>query len=282
MNLLMKYLQAAVLAVVALAAACTPISRNGEEPLSQEEMRMRAVEGKLNEVTRRLNTVENKDDTKLQDDLRNLRGEIERMRFELETQSRRSKDQGGDIERRLQKLEAQPVNAYHPLPPVAAPVTDDSGNLALPAPALPPVVYAPPSASSAPAAGNEGTAAEEQAAYLKAFDFLKAGKYDNAITSFKAMLAQWPQGNFADNGWYWLGESQYVKRQYKPALDSYTALIERFPASPKVPDALFKSGLTHAELKQVDQAKASWRRVMKDYPNSNAAGLARQRLAQTP
>ena len=35
------------------------------------------------------------------------------------------------------------------------------------------------------------------------------------------------------------------------------------------------------ELKQTAEAKASWRRVMKDYPNSNAAGLARQRLAQT-
>jgi tol-pal system protein YbgF len=125
-------------------------------------------------------------------------------------------------------------------------------------------------------------AAEEQSAYLKAFDHLKAGRYDGAIAGFKGMLDQWPQGNFADNAWYWLGESQYVKRQYKPALDSYTALIAQFPASPKVPDAIFKSGLAQLELKQTAEAKANWRRVMKDYPNSNAAGLARQRLAQTP
>ncbi len=248
------------------STACTPLSRSGEEALSPEEMRMRAVEGKLNELSRRVNIVENKDDTRLQDDLRSLRGEIERMRFELETQSRRSKDMGGDIERRLQKLEAQPTaNAAAPLDGSAVP-------------AIPPVIYAPPVAD----ADGGATAAEEQAAYLKAFDALKAGKYDGAISGFRAMLDKWPQGNFADNGWYWLGESQYVKRQYKPALDSYTALIERFPASPKVPDALFKSGLTQVELKQPDQAKATWRRVMKDYPNSNAAGLARQRLTQTP
>lgn len=254
----------AVLAAALMASACTPLNRSGEEPLSPEELRMRAVEGKLTEVTRRLNVAENKDETKLQDDLRSLRGEIERMRFELETQSRRSKDVGSDIERRLQKLESSPA---------AASLSGD-GSLA---PAVPPVVFAP----AAPAPENSATAAEEQAAYLKAFDALKAGKYDAAITGFRAMLDKWPQGNFADNGWYWLGESQYVKRQYKPALDSYTALIERFPASPKVPDALFKSGLTQMELKQPDQAKASWRRVMKDYPNSNAAGLARQRLSQS-
>lgn len=269
----MKSLRLAMLLTAAFAAAaCTPLSRTGEEPLSPEEIRMRAVESKLTEVNRRINAVENKDDTRTQDELRTLRGEVERLRFELDTQTRRNKDLGGDIERRLQKLESQP------LAPAAAPATDASLGAMAP-PVVPPVVYAP----AAPASGdNSATAAEEQSAYLKAFDFLKAGKYDNAIVAFRGMLDKWPQGNFADNGWYWLGESQYVKRQYKPALDSYSALVERFPASPKVPDALFKSGLTQVELKQVDQAKASWRRVIKDYPNSNAAGLARQRLTQTP
>ena len=271
----MKSLRVALLAAVALsAAACTPLNRSGDEPLSPEEIRMRAVEAKLTEVGRRVNVVENKDDTKLQDDLRSLRGEIERMRFDLETQSRRSKDVGADIERRLQKLEAQPAAA---LVPQAALEADPNAAVA----ALPPVIYSP--ASSVAVGGDTGaTAAEEQAAYLKAFDSLKAGKYDVAIVNFKGMLEKWPQGNFADNAWYWLGESQYVKRQYKAASESYTALVTRFPASPKVPDALFKSGLTQVELQQPDQAKASWRRVMKDYPNSNAAGLARQRLTQTP
>ncbi|MES2885601.1 MAG: tol-pal system protein YbgF [Pseudomonadota bacterium] len=271
----MKSLRILLLAAAALsAAACTPLNRSGEQPLSPEEIRMRAVEAKLTEVGRRVNAVENKDDTKLQDDLRSLRGEIERMRFDLETQSRRSKDVGADVERRLQKLEAQPAAA---LPPQAGLGMDGSE----PAPTVPPVIFAPP-VSAAASADAGSTAAEEQTAYLKAFDSLKAGKYDAAITNFKGMLEKWPQGNFADNAWYWLGESQYVKRQYKPALDSYTALVTRFPASPKVPDALFKSGLTQVELQQTDQAKASWRRVMKDYPNSNAAGLARQRLTQTP
>ncbi len=266
----MKFLPLTLLLAFA-TAACTPLSRTGEEVISPEEMRLRAIESKVEAMSKRINIVENKDDTKLQDELRNMRGELERMRFEQETQSRRGKDADGDIERRLQRLEAAPAAA---LP---------SADAAL-APAVPPVIYSPtvePSATGA-ATADAGDAAAEQTAYLKAFDALKAGKYDGAITGFRAMLDRWPQGNFADNGWYWLGESQYVKRQYKSALESYTTLVERFPASPKVPDALFKSGLTHAELKQTDQARAAWRRVMKDYPNANAAGLARQRLAQTP
>lgn len=268
-----------VLAVALAATACTPLSRNGSEPLSPEEIRMRAVEGKLTELTRRINQAENKDDTKLQDDLRSLRGDLERVRFELDTQTRRSKDLSGDVERRLQKLEAQALAAPAAAAPTSAQPAADLSATAPPSVAPPPVIYAAPAATTAE---SGATAAEEQAAYLKAFESLKAGKYDAAITGFKGMLGQWPQGNFADNAWYWLGESQYVKRQYKAALDSYSALVERFPASPKVPDALFKSGLTQIELQQPDKAKATWRRVMKDYPNANAAGLARQRLAQTP
>ena len=48
-----------------------------------------------------------------------------------------------------------------------------------------------------------------------------------------------------------------------------------------MPDALFKSGLAQNELGQAEAARVLWKRVLKDYPNSNAAGLARQRLAQS-
>lgn len=259
-----------VLTLVLASAACTPLTRTGEEPLSPEEVRMRAMEGKLTELTRRQSALENRDESKLQDDLRNMRGEIERLRFDLETQIRKGRDVDSDFERRLQRLETQPGSLASVLGAAVAPDV----------PAPPPVIYSAPSTATPEA--NAGSAAEEQTAYLKAFDALKAGKYDGAIIGFQAMLDQWPQGNFADNGWYWLGESQYVKRQYKAALASYNTLVERFPASPKVPDALFKSGLTQLELGQKDQAKSTWRRVMKDYPNANAAGLARQRLSQTP
>ena len=125
----------AVLAAALAASACTPLSRTGDQPLSPEELRMRAVETKLGEVNRRINAVEGKEDTKTQDELRNLRGEIERLRFDLDTQIRRSKDVGGDIERRLQKLEAQPA---------AAPAVDAT----LATPAVPPVIYAPQTATT--------------------------------------------------------------------------------------------------------------------------------------
>lgn len=268
-----------VLAVALSATACTPLVRpNGEEPLSPEEIRLRGIEAKLTDINKRVLGVENKDDTRLQDDMRALRGDIERLRFDLDGQDRRVKE----LDRRVQRLEATPAATIPPYAPMTPSFDNGVGQ--------PPLSSASPSAgSTVPAlsvdprssgSGSPGGAAEEETAYLKAFESLKAGKYDAAISGFRGMLEKWPQGNFSDNGWYWMGESYYVKQQYKPALDSFDALVERFPASPKVPDALFKAGLSHWSLKETTAAKADWQRVLKDYPSSNAAGLARQRLEQ--
>ena len=266
------------LLVAALAAtACTPLNR-GDQPPSPEELRLRAIEGKLTEVARRVNLVENKDDTRIQDEMRTLRGEIERLRFDIDAQDKRSKELYLDADRRMQKLESAP--------PVVASSGDATLGNGIVAPSLstvpgygggPTLTVAP--RLSTPGA-NGGTSAEEETAYLKAFDALKAGKYDLAIGGFRGMLDRWPQGNFADNGWYWMGEANYVKRQYQAALDAFNSMLVRFPTSPKVPDALFKGGLAQWELNQHEAAKTAWRRVVKDYPTANAAGLARQRLEQ--
>lgn len=267
-----------LLAVALTASACTPLNR-GDQPLSPEETRLRAIEGKLTEVARRVNIVENKDDTRIQDEMRTLRGEIERLRFDVDAQDKRSKELYLDVDRRMQKLESAASNLA--VPPADS--TLGNGIVAPPISALPDNATAPNLTVAprlSPAAANNGTSAEEEAVYLKAFDSLKAGKYDVAITGFRGMLDRWPQGNFSDNGWYWMGEANYVKRQYQPALDAFNSLLVRFPASPKVPDALFKGGLAQWELNQREAAKAAWRRVIRDYPTANAAGLARQRLEQ--
>lgn len=269
-----------VLVAALAASACTPMVRpKGEEPLSPEEIRLRGIETRVGELNKRVLGVENKEETKLQDDLRALRGEVERLRYDLDGHSRQSKDLYSDLDRRLQRLEAAPSATVPPY--AAAAPSFDNGVIQPPLSGMPAQApVAPPLSMESRPPTTAGGAADEETAYLKAFDALKAGKYDSAITGFRAMLEKWPQGNFSDNAWYWMGESYYVKQQYRASLDAFNAMVERFPASPKVPDALFKAGLSQWSLKDTDAAKTAWRRVVKDYPNSNAAGLARQRLDQ--
>ena len=94
------------------------------------------------------------------------------------------------------------------------------------------------------------------------------------------MVAKYPQGNYADNAWYWMGESYHVKGDDDNALKAYQTLLQQFPASPKVPDALLKTGVIYQGQGKNAQARDAYNKVLKLYPTANAAAQARSRLAQ--
>ena len=57
------------------------------------------------------------------------------------------------------------------------------------------------------------------------------------------------------------------------------AVLQRFPDSPKGPDAMLKVGLSQIELNQQAEGRATLQRLVDTYPQSSAARLAQQRLA---
>lgn len=253
-------LTAALLVTGCASSYGAPI--NGERALSPEEQRLQAVETKLADLTRRFGSSEANRDQKLTSDLGSLRGSVEQLRYDFDTSQRRNQELMQAYDTRLKALEAAQqagAAASSTLPPGADPATATSP-------------------STAPVAAS--AAADEEAAYLKSFDLLKAGKYDEAIRGFNGMLAKYPQGNYSDNALYWTGESYNIKKDYPNALTSYRSLLEKFPASPKVPDALLKTGMILQEQKKNDQARAAYQRVIKEFPNSTSATQARNRLAQ--
>jgi len=71
-----------------------------------------------------------------------------------------------------------------------------------------------------------------------------------------------------------------VKGDDSNALKSYQSLLQQFPASPKVPDALLKTGVIYQSQQKDAQARDAYQKVLKQYPSSSAAGQARTRLAQ--
>ncbi|MCB1726466.1 MAG: tetratricopeptide repeat protein, partial [Gammaproteobacteria bacterium] len=80
---------------------------------------------------------------------------------------------------------------------------------------------------------------------------------------------------------YWLGESHYVSQHNAEALQAFEVVVSRYPDSTKAPGALFKIGRLQQAAGNNDAARASYEKVLRDYPDSPAAGLARQRLEQS-
>lgn len=114
--------------------------------------------------------------------------------------------------------------------------------------------------------------------YQAAFELLKEERYDMAATAFGQFLVTFPQSELADNAQYWLAESYYAADKFERALRSFEVVIEDYPLSRKVPDALLKMGYCNYNLKRWDAARGTLSRVQADYPETTAARLAGQYL----
>ena len=232
--------------------------------------------------------------TQLQTEVQVLRGMIEEQDFKLQELERRNRDLAVDFDSRLERLEGggsagapQRLIDHEPAAGSGATAPGNLGGVVGSVMEEPEVRSsvdaglsaqgldsAPIDAASAPA--NDPAA--ERAAYDSAFEALKNGQYAEAARRFQSFLAQYPNGEYAPNAQYWLGESYYVTQNYQIALDAFQTLLTKFPDSNKVPDALLKVGYSHYELRNWSQAEDALNRVIQTYPDSTVSRLAQGRL----
>ncbi len=121
-------------------------------------------------------------------------------------------------------------------------------------------------------------AVAEKELYQKAYDLLRNGHNSQAIKAFKQVIQQFPSGEYADNAQYWLGEAYKVNQQPELAKTAFNKVIDLYPDSPKVPDALLKLGYIEIEQNNLAKAREYLTRVKVDYPGTAAAHLATKRL----
>jgi len=199
----------------------------------------------------------------LRSEVQALRAQNEELQHKLEQLEQSGKAQYLDVDSRLTRLEG------------GAPVA--------PAPAsVEPAVAEPASAEPAPAVyGDPGTlaqGADERGAYDAAFAVLRSGRYAESAQQFQAFLDAYPNGTYAPNALYWLGESYYVTQNYELALQQFQDLLRRYPTHDKAPGALLKVGLSQYGLKDMDAAEATLTEVTARYPGTDAARTADDRL----
>ena len=83
---------------------------------------------------------------------------------------------------------------------------------------------------------------------------------------------------YLPNAYYWQGEAKYVLRQFADAAALFQIVIDEYPTSSKVADALLKRGFSEQEMGDSQRAEATLNQVVEKYPNSSAARLAKARL----
>lgn len=118
----------------------------------------------------------------------------------------------------------------------------------------------------------------DRANYQASFELLKQGRYDEAARALQQFMVTYPDSEYADNAQYWLAETHYVTQDYKTALSEFQVVLDRFPESRKLPDALLKIGFCNYELESWVSARKALATVAEQYPDTTAARLANQRL----
>ncbi len=205
--------------------------------------------------------------TELRREVQALRSQIEELQQQTEQLRANNRTQYLDLDGRLNRLEGAGLPAPVEGVGAAAPV----GGAPAPRPA-----------DNAPrvhgAAGLIANTAGERAAYETAFDALKSGNYARSAELFQDFLRVHPEGVYAPNARYWLGESYYVTQNYELAREQFQSLVARYPTHDKTPGALLKIGLSQYGLRDLDGAEATLSQVAAQFPGTDAARTAEDRL----
>ena len=121
---------------------------------------------------------------------------------------------------------------------------------------------------------------EELSGYQAALDAWRTDQYGECIERFTGFLQGYPTSGYADDAAYWLVDCTYKNGEFKRAVVRFNAVVSVYPESPKAPDALYRQGESLLKLgpKFHEAARTVFRRVQKDYPDSERSVEAAQQL----
>ena len=193
-----------------------------------------------------------------------LNGKVEEQAHELRKLKEQNLQRYVDLDRRLS-------SAGSAAAVTAGPTAASSGGAN--------TVVAPVAATS--------TAAEEPGegeAYRAAYALVRGQQFDNAVGAFRQFLQDYPEGKYAPNAHYWLGELYLVvdPPDLESSRQSFVLLLDQYPDNSKAPDAMFKLGKVYYLKGNRDKAREYMERVIRDFgsSDSSAVKLAQDFLAE--
>lgn len=124
----------------------------------------------------------------------------------------------------------------------------------------------------------------EADAYKAAYALVRSQQFDAAVEAFRQFLRSYPDGKYAANAHYWLGELYLVvePRDLEASRQAFSLLLDQYPDNAKAPDAMYKLGRVHFEKGSREKAREYMNRVISEYGNTNSSAvkLARDFLAE--
>jgi tol-pal system protein YbgF len=194
---------------------------------------------------------------RLAEQLTRVAGELSELQnavAKLIASSRQQEDQVANLQRRLNELEAQNRGRTPPAVP---------GGFAPGAP--------PPGA----AAVTSATTAIADDLYRAGVEKFRAKDFDAAVLMFYDLIVTYPDHPLRERAQFLVADIFYTQKDYRGGLAEFEALLAAMPRGIQAAEALLKIGLCHRALGDRAQARRTWERLVREFPESVAARQAR-------
>ena len=140
-----------------------------------------------------------------------------------------------------------------------------------------------------PRSSNEPGAEES---YKAAYSDFTKGNYTLAVAEFREFVRRYPDSPKVDSAQYWIGECYFnmgraaasagqperSREALERSVQEFRKVFVNYPNGSQVPTALYKEALALVELKQPKVAQARLQYIVDNFPQSEEAPLARERL----
>ena len=228
----------------------------------------------MNDIERQIQAVESKSSSK--EEVQKLNASVSQQTTQLLKSNADTGVKLDELSRQIEALQAKLDDTNRRLAELSQQIAASQGSLGSPAgpgAAMSPSVGAPRANAPPGAAGPS-----PQQLYDTAYGDYTKGRYELAISGFQEYIERYPSTDLSDNAQYWIGESNFSERKFDAAIADFDTLLKRWPKSDKAAAALLKKGLALQELGRRPEAAVALQYVIHEYPGSDEARLARQRL----
>jgi tol-pal system protein YbgF len=120
----------------------------------------------------------------------------------------------------------------------------------------------------------------ERGAYLQLLDGVAKKDCSRAIPQLNSFASTNRESPLAANALYWTARCYAASGDQNQAISKFYDVVTRYPKAGKAPAALLAQGNLFVSMGDNPDARLALSKLIRDYPNSEEAALARQKLTQ--
>ncbi len=121
------------------------------------------------------------------------------------------------------------------------------------------------------------TSAEDVKVYTNTVSLVKQRKYSNAISEFQTLLNTSVKEDYADNCYYWMGESEFQMKNFQQAI-SYFEQVKNYRFSEKKDDAQLMIAQCYERMGNREKASEEYKKLVTMYPTSEYVARAKTKI----